>query len=124
MIHHIHVSLFTAGSTDVRLQWDPDHHPNGTKQIRRAIQLGLRNTVGIIQINVSRYLLLSTFAMQVLQKYGTEWIAKIEDITDFVNEQYKFVQAMDYESLLVSEELVFPVNDKDILRQLTMIVDT
>lgn len=28
--------------SDVRLQWDPDHAPDGTKLERRAIQLGLR----------------------------------------------------------------------------------
>ncbi len=31
----------------VRLQWDPDHDPNGLPQVRRAIQLGLRNEVAI-----------------------------------------------------------------------------
>lgn len=29
----------------VRLQWDPDHDPNGCPLARRAIQLGLRNEV-------------------------------------------------------------------------------
>jgi hypothetical protein len=29
-------------SSQVRLQWDPDHDPYGTRQERRAIQLGLR----------------------------------------------------------------------------------
>ena len=33
------------GPSNVRLQWDPDHHPNGSPQNRRAIQLGLRNEV-------------------------------------------------------------------------------
>ena len=28
--------------SDVRLQWDPDHAPDGAKEARRAIQLGLR----------------------------------------------------------------------------------
>ena len=28
--------------SDVRLQWDPDHDPNGEKVERRALQLGLR----------------------------------------------------------------------------------
>jgi hypothetical protein len=32
----------------VRLQWDPDHHPNGSPLKRRAIQLGLRNDVSAI----------------------------------------------------------------------------
>jgi Domain of unknown function (DUF4291) len=29
-------------TSQVRLQWDPDHHPSGAKQDRRAIQLGLQ----------------------------------------------------------------------------------
>ncbi|KAJ3121451.1 hypothetical protein HK098_003650, partial [Nowakowskiella sp. JEL0407] len=32
-------------SSDVRLQWDPDHNPLGEVCIRRAIQLGLRRNV-------------------------------------------------------------------------------
>jgi len=31
--------------SDVRLQWDPDHLPNGESHKRRAIQLGMRNKV-------------------------------------------------------------------------------
>ncbi|MEH2326271.1 MAG: DUF4291 domain-containing protein [Nostoc sp.] len=31
--------------SQVRLQWDLDHHPSGTKLERRAIQLGLRGEV-------------------------------------------------------------------------------
>ncbi|MEM8884355.1 MAG: DUF4291 domain-containing protein [Planctomycetota bacterium] len=31
-----------VGSSDVRLQWDPDHNPAGGSVARRAIQLGLR----------------------------------------------------------------------------------
>lgn len=33
------------GPSSVRLQWDPDHHPDGSPRRRRAIQLGLRNDV-------------------------------------------------------------------------------
>ena len=29
-------------ASEVRLQWDPDHAPDGTKLARRAVQLGLR----------------------------------------------------------------------------------
>jgi hypothetical protein len=29
-------------TSDVRLQWDPDHSPTGGKLMRRAIQLGLQ----------------------------------------------------------------------------------
>ncbi len=45
-------------NTNVRLQWDPDHLPNGDKETRKAIQLGLKdnmlsrlNDEGIIEIN-------------------------------------------------------------------------
>src|SRR2546423_11697806 len=31
-----------VATSDVRRQWDPDHHPSGAKLERRAIQLGLR----------------------------------------------------------------------------------
>ncbi len=35
----------TKDDMQVRLQWDPDHAPDGTKQQRRAIQLGLKGEV-------------------------------------------------------------------------------
>ena len=35
------------GRSEVRLQWDPDHHPDGSPQRRKAIQLGLRDEVRI-----------------------------------------------------------------------------
>ena len=30
---------------NVRLQWDPDHHPSGAKLQRKAIQLGLKGSI-------------------------------------------------------------------------------
>lgn len=57
--------------SEVRLQWDPDHAPNGSKQARRAIQLGLRG--------------------EVLQRYATDWIVNITDVTPLVKEQHAFV---------------------------------
>ena len=54
-------------SSDVRLQWDPDHHPSGSPHERRAVQLGLRG--------------------ETLAKYAHEWILSIEDVTPFVVEQ-------------------------------------
>lgn len=53
--------------SDVRLQWDPDHHPSGARVGRRAVQLGLRG--------------------QTLQRFGNDEIISIENITDFVAEQ-------------------------------------
>ena len=33
----------------MRLQWDPDHHPSGSKHQRRAIQLGLKGKMQLQQ---------------------------------------------------------------------------
>lgn len=54
-------------ASDVRLQWDPDHDPNGRPLERRAIQLGLRGSI--------------------LKQYSKEWIVEIEDISAFAREQ-------------------------------------
>jgi Domain of unknown function (DUF4291) len=56
-----------VGNSDVRLQWDPDHMPNGEKCERRAVQLGLRNAA--------------------LEAYGKREIVEIIDISEFVAEQ-------------------------------------
>ena len=39
--------------SDVRLQWDPDHLPNGESHKRRAIQLGMRNKVYTIYADIA-----------------------------------------------------------------------
>jgi hypothetical protein len=54
-------------NTDVRLQWDPDHDPDGTPVERKAIQLGLRGNI--------------------LQRYASDWLISITDISDFVADQ-------------------------------------
>ena len=81
----------------VRLQWDPDHHPNGSKMDRRAIQLGLRGSV--------------------LASYAREWIVKIEDISQFVQEQRQY-NGGDSTQLLTPCETVYPVIDPDIFQRL------
>ncbi|XP_033099502.1 uncharacterized protein LOC117103116 [Anneissia japonica] len=75
----------------VRLQWDPDHNPHGEKEERRAIQLGLRG--------------------EVLQKYATEWIHKIEDVTAFVHEQKRILDSEKIENLITAKETVYPVTN-------------
>jgi hypothetical protein len=55
-------------TSDVRLQWDPDHDPFGQTVTRRAVQLGLRGAI--------------------LAEYGTDAVIRIEDVTDFVHEQH------------------------------------
>ena len=54
-------------NSDVRLQWDPDHNPQGHKLTRKAIQLGMRGGV--------------------LEQYGQQEIIEVIDMTGFVKEQ-------------------------------------
>ncbi len=78
----------------VRLQWDPDHNPDGSKVNtgRRAIQLGLRG--------------------DMLRKFSTEYIVEINDITPFVLEQSKNISNIS--ELIVPIENVYIINDVDI----------
>ena len=78
-------------SSEVRLQCDPDHAPNGTKVERRAIQLGLRSSV--------------------LAQYASDWIVSIEDVTEFVAEQHKHVQSDALSLLQTPCEMVYPVSE-------------
>lgn len=57
--------------SEVRLQWDPDHLPNGDKEERRAIQLGLRGAM--------------------LEAYGKKEAVEIVDMSEFVASQYEHV---------------------------------
>ena len=75
----------------VRLQWDPDHHPSGAKLARRAIQLGLRGPA--------------------LAQYAREWIIDIEDISDFVRQQYEHVKGRRYDELITPRETVYSVDN-------------
>ncbi len=74
----------------VRLQWDPDHDPYGTKQVRRAIQLGLDG--------------------DVLRAYSRDWILKIEDISAFVAKEREHVSNRDLGKLVTPREEVYPVH--------------
>ncbi len=53
--------------SEVRLQWDPDHHPSGAPCARRALQLGLRG--------------------DALEAYGKREIVSIADLSGFVASQ-------------------------------------
>lgn len=77
--------------TEVRLQWDPDHDPAGNKLERKAIQVGMKGAV--------------------LKKFCTECITGVEDITDFVNQEYQKVKADQLEDLMVPFEDVIELND-------------
>lgn len=76
-------------SSEVRLQWDPDHGPHGEKLSRRAIQLGLRGRTSRL--------------------FATEWAVQIEDITEFVKAQRQHLPSTT--ALLTPREDVFLVDN-------------
>lgn len=92
-----------VAASDVRLQWDPDHGPAGEPLERRAIQLGLRG--------------------DTLARYAGEWLAGIEDISDFVAEQRDFAQRGEHRRLLLPREEVYPVRDAATIRRLGLTSD-
>jgi len=81
-------------NSNIRLQWDPDHDPHGRKEERRAIQIGLRDNF--------------------INSFATKDILLIEDISEFVSEQHKFVQNNQLADLLVPEEKPFKFSNADL----------
>lgn len=79
-------------STDVRLQWDPDHDAFGEKVERRAIQIGIRGIV--------------------LDTFLTKYIINICDITAFVQEQRNNVDPERLHLLRVPAEHIYSVEDE------------
>jgi hypothetical protein len=71
-------------TSDVRMQWDPDHDPSGARLERRAIQLGLRGSI--------------------LKHYAHDWIIDIEDISDFVQQQRVHALAINPLQLIIPYE--------------------
>jgi len=78
-----------VATSDVRLQWDPDHDPHGRPVERRAVQLGLRR--------------------RVLASYARDWIRNIEDVTPFVREQHARLARDGVDALVTPAERVYPV---------------
>ena len=74
-------------TSDVRLQWDPDHDPAGRRLERRAIQLGLRG--------------------ETLRRYASEWVLGIEDVTAFVAEQRAHAREPGWPRLVTPRETVY-----------------
>ena len=74
-------------SSEVRLQWDPDHHPDGAPAERRAIQLGLRG--------------------DRLRDYAHEWPIEVVDMTPFVITQREHLHDLD--ALWTPKESVFAI---------------
>ena len=75
-----------AGSS-VRLQWDPDHAPDGAPVARRAIQLGLRGGV--------------------LAEFGQHELLEVIDLTEFVAAQRMRVQSGSLAELQIPVERVY-----------------
>ena len=74
--------------SEVRLQWDPDHGPDGTSLKRRAIQLGLRGSM--------------------LRRFGVDEVVKIEDISELVSQQRSFVQHDEHRLKTPAERVFLP----------------
>jgi hypothetical protein len=85
-------------TSSVRLQWDPDHDPYGGKLERRAIQIGLRD--------------------DFITAFAKEDIVLIEDISEFVKEQYEFVQNRQLEKLVIPAEKPFLFTDQELNKRL------
>lgn len=79
-----------VSTSDVRLQWDPDHNPSGAPLERRALQLGLRG--------------------ETLRRYAGEWLLGVDDVSGFVAEQRER-QARGWAGLETPREDVYPVAD-------------
>lgn len=91
-------------TSDVRLQWDPDHDPHGDKLERRAIQIGLRN--------------------DFIKSYAKEDIVLIEDISGFVAEQYEHVKNNDLDFLLTPLEKPLVFEDEELNKKLKLLAQS
>jgi uncharacterized protein DUF4291 len=87
-----------VAESDVRLQWDPDHGPDGRALERRAVQLGMRG--------------------EILARYAREWIVDIEDISDFVRIQREVLAKEGVAALTTPREEVYPVDDAQVASRL------
>ncbi len=84
-------------SSEVRLQWDPDHDPTGRRSDRRAIQLGLRG--------------------RTLRRYAEEEPLEILDLSGFVAEQRSNVGGS-HAGLSTPRERVYRPKDPTISQRL------
>ena len=89
-------------ASNIRLQWDPDHDPHGNKLERRAIQIGIRN--------------------EEIVSFAKEDIIKIEDISDYVKDQYEHVKNNTLDQLIVPEEKSFIPNNKTSIQRLNITI--
>ncbi len=87
-----------VATSDVRLQWDPDHDPAGGRLDRRAIQLGLRG--------------------EILRAYAMNEIREVVDMTPFVAAQRAFSGAGRWAQLRTPVEDVYTVSEAELATRL------
>jgi len=87
-------------TSDVRLQWDPDHDPHGKVLSRRAIQLGLRGAA--------------------LDAFGRRELLEIVDMTDFVAEQRSHLRHAELAQLKTPVERTYVPKDTSVARHLKL----
>lgn len=93
-------------ASDVRLQWDPDHGPQGQPLARRAIQLGLRGRA-----------LRSMDTPSTDEPASEGWLVRIEDVSELVRAQREALQRGTSE-LFTPREDVYPVQDPEVRARL------
>jgi len=85
---------FALSESEVRLQWDPAHHPNGEKLKRKAIQIGMKG--------------------DNLRKFGQEKIQFIQDVTYFVKKQKLYLNNNQLEYLEIPKETIYKPQRTDL----------
>jgi hypothetical protein len=74
-------------TSDVRLQWDPDHSPSGAKLARRAVQLGLRGNI--------------------LQSFAKAELLEVIDLSEFVVSQRENAVGPNFPDLVTPREGIY-----------------
>lgn len=86
--------------SEVRLQWDPDHAPNGQAVSRRAIQLGLRGSA--------------------LEAFGNEELLEVIDMTEFVKSEREKLTPAHLPTLQTPKEKIFTPSNPLIFENLKL----
>ena len=89
-----------VASSDVRLQWDPDHDPHGKPLSRRALQLGLRGAA--------------------LEAFGRRELLEVIDMTGFVAQQRSHLRQAELAQLKTPMERIYVPHDASIASHLKL----
>jgi hypothetical protein len=92
-----------VGGSQVRVQWDPDHHPSGAPLDRRAVQLGLRG--------------------DALESFGRGELVELLDLSDFVAGQRARLAAGGVAALITPRERVYRPADPTVAARLGLADD-